>query len=110
MMRPPKINGNRTDLAPKIPASNETRLEAKHQVASRSQSRRRSIAKKKAIQGIASAKDSPTHPQRDTQIRQPDMFSSRRAFWNPIHDMTVRTIGVATTIMKAMSCTTIGRR
>ena len=108
MISPPTISGNRTDLGAKRPASNEPRLAARHQPRSRSQSRRRSMEKERAIQGIAHANDSATHPHRDIQNRHRGTLSSRPTFANPTHAIVVSKTGVAATIRKATSCTTIG--
>jgi hypothetical protein len=66
------------------------------------------MGKKKAIQVIANAKDSATHPQRDIQMRQRGTFPSRRPFASPTQAIAVSNIGVATTIRKATSCTAMG--
>src|SRR4029077_12559609 len=67
------------------------------------------MERKNAIHGIASAKDSATHPHRDIQNRHRGTLPSRRTFASPTHAIVVSKTGVATTIRKAASCTAIGR-
>ena len=106
IVKPPKNNGNRTDLGAKMPSSNATTLRHKHQN-DHCVSRR---GKSTTNTGIETAKCNAAHPQKDIQIRQRDKFTSRRTFASPIHDIPTSKNGITAATRNATSCTAIGIR
>jgi len=92
--KPPRINGNRSDLGAKIPASAAMMPDANAQTPILIHESITTVT----THGISTAHESARHPQRDIQIRNLGTESSFRTRANRTQDIGVKKKGSKTAI------------